>query len=169
LRPVSAPSAAINVDKLGRTPLDERAGGIASDNGELRRDWKGGLFSVDTPRTQASSGRLGGRSIALADVTLRMTTPRVSVAVQTLDDEPIARSRDILVSVASAALPSPGSQLPFMSEPTIGDIEIRSNPGLQAAERSGVRVRYEGGRYVVHFDGKTAVHWVSLRRPSKGG
>jgi hypothetical protein len=169
LRLTSAPTAATAIDTIARDTLDVKANEVVSDTGELRRNWKTGVFIIDTPRTQAAVGSVGGRSIVMSDVAIRMDTPRVSVAVQTLDNSPIGRSNDILVSIASSSVPSSMSTLPFLSESTVGDIEIRAKSGLAASGQSGVQVHVEGNKYVVHLDGKSAVHWVNLRRPSKGG
>lgn len=138
---------------------------LVSDTRESRRDWDAGTFSIDTPRTQAAAGRIGGGLIALSDVNMRFDNSRASVAVQALDDNSIAASGSILVSVATASVPSPQSQLPFLAEPASGVVEIRARPGLESPQRRGVKINYLNGRYVVHFEGKEAVHWISLRAP----
>jgi hypothetical protein len=63
-----------------------------SDTGELRRNWEQGTNVIDTPRTQAAMGWIGGKTIGLeVDVTTRNAT----VAVQSLDtipSKPLRRS-----------------------------------------------------------------------------
>jgi hypothetical protein len=139
---------------------------VVSDTGELRRDWSAGVFKIDTPRTQAAGGNLAAHTVELSSVTIRMSGPHVSVAVQSLDGEPVARSSNILVSVASMSVPSKGSQPPFVGEPAGGDVEIRADTGLTATEQAGVRIKSEAGRCLVHFDGTAPIHWVRLRRPT---
>ena len=43
---------------------------VRSDTGELKRDWKRGIQTIDTPRTQAVSGRIGGKVLELKNATL---------------------------------------------------------------------------------------------------
>ena len=58
----------------GRTPESSTATGT-------------GTFSVDTPRTQAAMGFIGGKRINLRDVDIEVTTRNATVAVQSLDDK----------------------------------------------------------------------------------
>lgn len=167
LRATPAPAGSTPTDKLTVASMQAGGDAVTSANGQLRRNWADGIFSIDAPRTQAACGRLGGRSIELTQVTLRMKTPRVSVAVQALDDQPIQRSNDILISMASPSTPSERSQLPFMSEPPLGDIEIHAGTGLTAPEQKGVQVSAQGGHYIVHLDGTVPTHWVRLRQSGK--
>jgi hypothetical protein len=167
LRPGAPPSGRQDVSTAPKPAAS--VGFIESDGGEVRRDWAQGVVTVSTARTQAAAGRLGGRTIDLPDVQLRLAGSRASVAVQSLDGRPVAESSDLLVSVAGPTRPSPADQLPFSGELVTGDIALRARPGLQTSLQPGVQVNYTDGRYVVHFDGKAAVHWVSLRRPARSG
>lgn len=162
LRATPAPAGSVPVERLPVAAV-QSGGAVTSANGELRRSWADGVFSIDAPRSQAACGNLGGRTIQLSDVTLRMRTSRASVAVQTLDDKPIRRSNDILISMASSSFPSEGSQPPFFGDLAVGDIEIHTTAPLTAVEQAGVQVKGDGGLYTVHFDGKAATHWVRLR------
>ncbi len=73
--------------------IDPEAGAATSDTGELVRDWEHGTYTIDTPRTQAAMGWIGGRAIALKDVEIAAETRNATVAVQSLDDKPISASR----------------------------------------------------------------------------
>lgn len=168
IRATNAPAGSINVDKPKDDEADRRDGEVLSDTRELHRDWRAGIFSVDTSRSQAAGGRIGGKEIALSNVKLRMSNAFASVVVQALDSKSIVQSGDILVSAASSSSPSENTGLPFLGEPLIGDVEIQGLDGLRSSEQAGVQVRREAGRYIVHFDGKAPVHWVSLRGASKG-
>ena len=101
-----------------------------SDTGELRRNWDQGIYTIDTPRTQAAMGWIGGKEIKLADVDIAATTRNATVAVQSLDESPISKSRAILISLGARSVPKAGNQLPFHSEPVIGRLSIRA-PGLK--------------------------------------
>ncbi len=58
------------------------------------------LYTVNTPRVRVATGYLGGRSITVGDVTFTMeSTPSNwgSVALASLDGEPVARSKRLLL------------------------------------------------------------------------
>ena len=83
-----------------------------SDTGELRRDWEQGVYSIDTPRTQAAMGWIGGKQIKLADVEIAVTTRNATVAVQSLDERPIsghARDPDLARRAVGAEGRQPGA------------------------------------------------------------
>ena len=135
---------------------------LASRTGESRRDWKSGVMSVDTPFTQALAGKIGAGVTSMSDVTIRLTNSQASVAVQSLDSQHIAHSSNILISVATPSAPSTSMKLPFVGEAVCGDVEIRSREGLVTESQKGVDTKYVNGRYIVHFEGNAAVHWVNL-------
>ena len=62
---------------------------MASDTGELVRSLLGGYQLIDTPRTQAASGWIGGRVIDLGAVRVALDTGKATVAVTSLDEAPI--------------------------------------------------------------------------------
>jgi hypothetical protein len=111
----------------------------ASDTGQLRRDWKLGVGTVDAPRSQAAYGFLGAAGqIALSDVRLSIGTPFAVVAVSSLDGQPIERSRHLLVTAVGRVentgmvfnltrtqLKNGGSG-PVVCEPVIGRATIRT-------------------------------------------
>jgi hypothetical protein len=162
--------------KAGKPPADAlpasrapaaAAGELKSDTGELDRRWKDGIFTIDTPRTQAVAGQLGARTLALSRATFTLQNPSASAAVQSLDGKPVGESDHLLVSLATDSVPVRADELPFMAQPVRGDIEIAAAAGLVlAAAPEGVQLRYERGRHVIHIDSKEPVHWVQLQRPA---
>lgn len=84
-----------------REPDVPTASSWASDTGELRWDAAQGVVVIETANTQAVLGRLGGRSLALRDVTVRLDTPFACVLVTSLDDQPIGRSRHLLLTTVA--------------------------------------------------------------------
>jgi len=78
---------------------------VVSDTGQYERDWKKGLVTIRTPRTQAAWGFLGqvDRPLHLGEVELRIETPFAVVAVSSLTDEPIARSHRLLLTAVARA------------------------------------------------------------------
>jgi hypothetical protein len=175
LQPGTAPAGAIRIDDLSTSFIGPDAVDIVSDTGELRRDWSLGLFTIDTPRTQAAVGKLDGRKLTLADVEIDMQG-HASVAVQSLDGRAISSSRNLLVSVATPSLPIKANVLPFRTQAPQGAIVIRARRGLVlqrdtggAEARGAVRVAYKGGRYRLRFDGSTPVHWLHLQATDVAG
>ena len=120
----------------GELLIDPEASEVTSDTGELRRNWKLGTFSIDTRRTQAVTGWIGGRSIELADVTFDIATPNASVAVQSLDERAISDAKSLLISLGARAVPTAGTRVPFSSEPVTGTLQIRAQAGLKLFRRA---------------------------------
>jgi len=77
---------------------------LRSDTGEL--NWqvdekRGGLVTIDTPRTKAVIGRLGGRKVELEGLTVTMPETDTNFAAVTLtamDGKPLAESGRILIT-----------------------------------------------------------------------
>jgi len=168
LRTASKPPGSLDAMSAGKS-LAPGTSVLDADTGEVRRDWSAGVLTISTSRTQAAAGRLGGRTIELPDVRVRIASSRAGMAVQSLDGRPIGESAHLLVSIAAPTEPSSPERLPFLAELPTGDVELHASPGLESKSQPGVQINYIDGRYVVHFDGKAAVHWVSLRRPARSG
>lgn len=165
----AVPAGARLITDPGQSLLPAGAGEAVSDTGELRRDWESGVFAVATARTQAAAGRLGGRSLELPDVSLALTTPGASVAVQSLDGKPIRQSRNLMISLAARALPQTPKSLPFRAEPVEGRISVAAPAGLRlyAATADGrtrpVAASYEAGRYTFAAERSLQSYWLFLR------
>jgi len=140
---------AIEVTELERSFLDPSATAVVSDTGQLRREFGSGVGTLDTPKTQAAYGWIGGRTLALADVTFAIDTPKATVVVSALDGRPIRESKDLLVSVAAQVDSSEGKP-PLRAQAVTGTLRVRSeHAGLvlrpvvtgsrTAAEHAGVR------------------------------
>lgn len=164
------PAGATVLTDPARSLLPADAREAVSDTGELRRDWRDGVYSIDTPRTQAASGWIGGRIVALADVEIAGRTPNASVAVQSLDERPIARARSLLVSLSARALPRSGNALPFHSEPVEAELAIRARKGLRVRRLASppgakreIPFAYRDGRYLIRLDRDTRAHWLVLK------
>lgn len=144
-----------------------------SDTGELRRDWGAGVFTIDTPRTQAVLGQLGGKVHRLTDVAVAFSG-NGSLAVQSLDGEPLSRSRNIVVSIGTSSVPARGgAALPFVSEPLRGSLKIKAGADLRLDGQPGVSLQSASilapgqVEYQVVFDGGAPVHWLHLHKPGR--
>jgi hypothetical protein len=111
---------------------------VRSDTGELSRDWKEGIQTIDTPRTQAVSGWIGGKALETKDAAFQLKTRKAVVAITSIDDLPISSSRFLMITAVGQARPSPATHmgklmpdrpaehLPFLSEPVVGSIAVRT-------------------------------------------
>jgi hypothetical protein len=148
--------------------LPADASGATSDDGQLTRNWDQGVFTIDTARTRAAMGWIGGRDIRLHEVSLAVTTPSASVAVQSLEEATIGKSGDLLVSISTRSQPQVSGRAPFVSEPLRGAITIRAMPGLSLwsvdglAKPKGVQLNYQDGAYTLTLDGSAMIHWLEL-------
>ena len=84
--------------------IDREAGAIGAATGELRWDYRARVCTMDAPRAQGVTGFLkaaGGR-FALSDVTIESGNDYCTVNVVSLDGEPLATSREVLVQTVTA-------------------------------------------------------------------
>lgn len=124
------PGASIVTD-LDQDLLDPAATSVRSDTGQLDRDWSEGVLRIDSPRVQVASGWIGGKTITLGDVRVRVDTPTATVAAIALDDAPLAQSRRILVTAVGRAEPQADGHV--RSEPISGEIALRTQSGAKIA------------------------------------
>ena len=140
-----------------------------SDSGELRRDWKRGIFTINTPATQAAMGAIGSVSIALNDIRISTTSTNATIAVQSLDAKPIRQSRKLLISLGANSVPRNGSSLPFYSEPVEGTLQIHAPKGLRlyvrdqpGGEHRCAQMRYANGMYTIALSGEMKTYWLTM-------
>lgn len=141
-----------------------------SDTGELRRNWGHGIYTINTPRTQAAMGWIGGKKLSLADVAMTVTTRNASIAVQSMDQSPIGKSSAILISLGARSIPKALNQMPFHSEPVEGQLTIRGPKGLKlykknrsSHEQHEIPATYKDGRYLINLDRSLGTYWLVLR------
>jgi hypothetical protein len=167
-KPEPAPPGVKVVDRTDYDAVGPDKTGLCSDTKEICRDWVRGVVTVDTPKTQLASGWLGEQTVELADTTVALTTGNASVAVQSLDDAPIAKSGKILISVSAQAIPVSPGRLPYFTEPVEGRVLIRARPGLKLAyfEPTGIKrpvnTTRQGDRYEIFLNDSFASFWGIL-------
>jgi hypothetical protein len=87
--------------------IDHQKKVVRSITGEVALDYGNGLCTVDTPRAQGACGFLAkAGAIRLGDIAIRSQNGYAAVAVVSMDEEPLARSRKILVQVGTSARPT---------------------------------------------------------------
>ena len=108
LKPSQIPANAKVITDPQQALIAIDADEAVSDTGELTRNWQEGIYKIDTPRTQAAMGWIGGKKISLADVDFEIATRNATVAVQSLNSNPIRTSRSLMISVGARS-PVPGT------------------------------------------------------------
>jgi hypothetical protein len=131
----------------------EQASHIASDTGELlweAADKRAGWLTVNTPRTQAAVGWIGGRTLRTADAEFRLNTPFCAVSLTALDGQPLSRAKKILL-IAAARCANTGMRWnvertsisdqwggpPLLIEPVEGQIRLRRAASLELVPLDG--------------------------------
>ncbi len=143
---------------------------VFSDTHELKHNWEKGYLSINTSNTQAATGWIGSERIILNDVDILINTPNASVAVQSLNDAPINKSKEIIISLAAQSVTEEKERMPFLSEPVIGNITIKAPAGLQlykyitGQKKMNIPVTYHNGRYMISLDKTLQTYWMSLSK-----
>ena len=112
---------------------------VRSDTGELTRSWNEGDPDDRYPQDPGRQRLDRRQELFLEDATFEFSTRKAVVALTSIDGEPLATSRFILVTAiaqARSAPPQPqaarrgagtsSSDTPFASEPVVGEIKLRS-------------------------------------------
>jgi hypothetical protein len=167
-----------------RSVIETDAGEAVSDTGELRHNWEQGIYTINTPRTQAAIGWIGGKRINLSEVEIMATTRNASISVQSLDDRRIDQSRAILISFGARSVPTATNQTPFHSEPVEGQLSIRAPEGLKLYTKRpssshakspattpsptestevSIPATYKDGCYQITFEKNIRGHWLFLQ------
>ncbi|MBH3345797.1 cellulase family glycosylhydrolase [Pseudomonas parafulva] len=169
LKPAAIADGATVLHDPARALLPTDATESVSDTGELKRNWQSGLYTIDTPLTQAVTGWLGGRTITLGDVQVQGSTPYASVAVQSLDGVVLGQSRSMLVSLGTRAVPQPEQNTRFHVEPLKAELSIKAPAGLKLFARDAqaqlkpLPASYRDGRYHIILDGTYMSNWLFLK------
>lgn len=156
------------ISNLQQSTMAEEAVEVASDSGEIRRNWKRGIYTINTSRTQAAMGKIGNEQIVLPDVKMEIKTPNASVVVQSMDQEPISASTRLMISLGARAVPTVKS-LPFRAEPVEGQLTIRASKGLRLIKQiPGEKERvlpaiYADGKYVINLEAGLDTSWLFLK------
>ena len=152
---------------------------VRSDTRELMHSLKYGIQTIDTPKTQAVSGWVGEKTLKLADSTIRVENAKAVVALTSLDDEPLASSRRILVTAVARAITDRPERPPFRSEPVVATINLRSKssavqllalgPNGKTTERVALKNGPDG--YTAQLPTQRGTHWYILEAggPVTGG
>ena len=107
-------------------------------------DSRKGILSVNTPRSVALVGFTGGQTVTLGPATFAPTTDFSALLLSSLDGQPIANSRHLLLTLAARAentgmIMNPGrtsvtnpGRTPILIEPVQGVFTLSAGSGWQA-------------------------------------
>ncbi len=160
--PGKAPQGSVAVTDLAQDLLADDATSVRSDTGQIERDWQQGVLRIDTPRVQAVSGWIGGKTITLSDLEVRVQTPAATVVAIALDDRPLAHSARILVTAVGRAEPRADGTV--RSEPIRGEIALRTQRALRITP-VGPRSRATDAPAGPSTPGTPAGPWMRLTLP----
>lgn len=172
LTPSSPPENAIIIEDHEKSFLGSDAESATSDTGEIYHNWEEGIYTINTKQSQVAMGRLGDKTIGLANSSFKITTPNATVAIQSLDNKPIRKSGSILVSLGTSSVLyrdlKGREELPFLSQPLKGKITIQADEGMtlyrmdQAGRRERIETDYLNGSYLLNLDALPLTHWLIL-------
>ena len=144
---------------------------VRSDTGELLRNWNYGIHVIDIPKTQAVSGWIEGKALKTKDALFLFDNKKATVALSSLDGQPLVSSRFIMITAMARAVPSPGNRMPMLSEPVVGSISLKTSitglelvalgPGAKANDRSEPAI--DQGTLTLRVPTRHGTHWYVLK------
>ncbi|MFV1983694.1 MAG: hypothetical protein ACC657_09170 [Thiohalomonadales bacterium] len=159
---------------LNKSMLPENQNFIVSDTGEIKRNWRDGIMTINTAKSQLVMGRIGGRVIKLKDITVVAETPEAVIIFSSLDQEVIRASKRILVTaVAKVAKIRIKRKSYYISEPVKAKITFPSiYKGVRLVAllpdgregNSQVLKRNNEGEYSFVISEKDKTHWYVITR-----
>lgn len=165
-RATPVPAGAQVVTDLQQDFIPAGQDAVESDTGELRRDWKEGVFTVNTPRSVAASGWIGGKTIALGPATFAIGSRKATVVLTSLDGKPLNESKRILLSTAARAQRSGQT---IASEPVEGQIALKSGVALKifpllcnGTRGEALALKQEQGAVSIPLAAAAKTHWYLL-------
>jgi len=161
---------ALTIRDLNKDLLPPGQTFIETDTGEVRRDWKEGIQTINTSRSQAAIGWLKEKTVELADTTFRIRSSKAAVVLTSLDGKPLKQSGRILVSAVARVRAITEGDRQYLSEPVAGQIQLRSAvKGLDlvplkrdAQHGPAVPLRQIDGAYVIDLPTDAGTHWFLL-------
>lgn len=124
--PPEIPPDAVHVTDLDRSFLSSwGVSEVTASTGEFTREWERPRFRIETARSVAAVGRIGPEPLRFAEVEITVRSPSASVAVTSLDGQPLAESRRVLVSATARSC---GEERPgphYRTEPVEGELRLR--------------------------------------------
>lgn len=170
LQETSVPADAKIITKSDFSLVDEGDSSATTDTGELYRNWQEGIYTINSAKSKAVMGWIGGRHIELDSAVFDIKTNSASIIVQTLDNQDINNSQNIMISFAARAEPRSGRRAPIFAEPVTGMIKIYADSGLKLYKHKNgdnyteLGVTYQDGAYNIELARDLKTYWLFLRK-----
>lgn len=130
---------------------------IASDNGQIMRNYREGFFIIDTPNTKAFAGWTEN---ALAPFEFYVPHKYIGITVQSVDGLPTELSNKLLISVGTRSYPThiivekptmtvKKQVAPYHTEPISGQIRFKASQGFGHPYENGMVTIDLTGHYLV--------------------
>lgn len=141
---------------------------VESDTGELSRDWKKGIFTINTPASQGVTGWLKEAGpIPLGTLTITCSTPKATIIVSSLDGKPLAKAERILIS-AVARTATRNKEL--FCEPVAAEILLKHQGKKlliaplagDGTPKKGSALSEQAGTYKITISGGEGTPWFLL-------
>ena len=164
--PAEIPEGAIVIDDLDVNYLSDPFS-VTSDTGEIYRNWKTRISTINTSKSQAIMGWLGDKTLSTDDLTVEMDNKVAAVAICTLENKSIPTSDIIWITIVTRTL-TYTPKIPFYSEPLSGTIKVKAKSGLTLYEVSNTGVEteysssYADGEYTFSVDSDVNTFWFIL-------
>ncbi|MDP1766682.1 MAG: cellulase family glycosylhydrolase [Methylotenera sp.] len=162
------PSDAIVINSPGTAISANRDARKTSTSNLINRNWEKGYLTINSENTQAAMGWIGGEKLTLSDVVINTSTQNAVVAIQSTDNLPISKSKNIVISLAARSMTEVDRKLPYLSEPVEGSISINAPKGLKLFTRDKTQQKkiipflYKNGQYVITLDKSLATYWLFM-------
>jgi hypothetical protein len=176
LKPTEAGEGTTVLSDPDRDFIPEGQSFVRSDTGELIRNWKFGIQVIDTPKTQAVSGWIDGKTIKTQDASFLFDTKKAVVALSSIDNQPLSASRFILITAMARAV-APNDRMPFLTEPVTGTIVLKTKSrdlellalGSDGRVVDRVALKPENDGLTIPIPSGRGTHWFVLKAstPSK--
>jgi hypothetical protein len=164
LRPTETPGGVTVITDPDKDFIPAGQSFVRSDTGELLRNWKYGIHTIDTPKTQAVNGWVGGKTIKLRDAAIRVETPKAVVALTSLDDQPLSTSQNIFITTIARAVAATPNRLPYRSEPVDVTIVLKTK-----AENLELLALDSTGKVQERLAPETSPEGLAVRLPTRRG
>ena len=165
---------AVVIRDLTKDMLPANQDYIESDTGEIKRNWRKGVMTVNTAKSQLAMGQIGGHEINLNNVSIKSKTTNAAIIFTSLDNKPIKESQKILVSaVAKVAKVKVKQKSSYISEPVkakLGLSSVHSALRLVPLHSDGSEgtprkiVKDANGMFAFSISEKDKTHWYIIRK-----
>ena len=134
-----------DTEVLYHTIKGQKTGKFLTANGEMLTDISADIMKINTEKTQAASGKIGGSKIELSDIVLEISNPFATISYSAVKNKPLYKSKSNLLTVLGDSrntgmvlstndkgyivIEEAGSA-PVLVEPIVGNVTIKTNKNI---------------------------------------